>query len=90
MARNSTICSQCGHLGRPRQVAPGSLLVEIILWCCLLLPGLLYSLWRIGAKRPTCRHCGAIAATVPTDSPRGRQLVAEFHPATPPTGPAHR
>lgn len=87
MAKKPMICSQCGQTGRQKQVAPGSILIEIILWCCLFVPGLIYSIWRLTAKRPTCRHCGAIAAAVPIDSPRGKQLLAQLHPPEP--APAH-
>lgn len=76
-----SICAQCGSVGAPRKVAPGSFLVELALWICFILPGLIYSLWRVSSKRPTCRACGAIRTMVPLQSPRGRQLAAQFHGA---------
>ena len=69
------ICTQCGTVGNPKMVPPGSLLVEIGLWICFLVPGLIYSLWRVGSKRPTCRRCGAVNSLVPLDSPRGLELA---------------
>ena len=69
------ICAQCGSIGRPKKVPGGSLLVEVGLWFCFLVPGLIYSLWRVGSKRPTCRRCGAANSLVPLDSPRGLELA---------------
>ena len=73
-----SICVQCGSVGKPKKTARGSFLVEIGLWLLFLLPGLIYSLWRLSTKRPTCRTCGAGDSMVPLYSPRGRQLAAEF------------
>ena len=80
---NHPICSQCGQIGRQKRVAPGSILIELILWCCFFVPGLIYSIWRLSAKQPTCRHCGAIASAVPINSPRGKQLLAQLYPPDP-------
>lgn len=74
------ICTQCGTIDKPKKVPPGSLLVEIILWLCLLLPGLLYSIWRISAKRSTCPACGAINAMIPLNSPRAKQQLQAQQP----------
>lgn len=79
---NLSICGHCGSVGKPAKVAPGSILIELVLWLFLLVPGLIYSLWRVGSKRPTCRNCGASYSMVPVHSPRGRQLAAEFRADT--------
>ena len=39
------ICSTCGTVGKPKTVTRGSFFLEIILWLCLLLPGVLYTVW---------------------------------------------
>ena len=79
-----SICAHCGNTGKPRNTRGGSLLVEIALWIFLIVPGIIYSLWRIGTKRPACRACGAIGSMVPLYSPRGRALAAEFGTDTAP------
>lgn len=76
-----SICGQCGSVGKPKKTAGGSFIVELALWLCFIVPGLIYSLWRVSTKRPTCRSCGAIYTMVPLHTPRGRQLAAEFDPA---------
>ena len=71
------ICPNCGNIGRPKTVVKGSILIEIILWCFFLVPGIIYSLWRLTTKHSACRYCGA-PNLIPLDSPRGRGLAKEF------------
>lgn len=40
------ICPTCQYVGEPENIAKGSRKIEIVLWCCLVLPGLLYTMWR--------------------------------------------
>jgi len=58
-------------------VTKGSIWIEIVLWCMLLLPGLVYSLWRLTTRFDACRQCGQ-AGIVPISSPVGRRLLAEY------------
>jgi hypothetical protein len=72
------ICDRCGTIGRPKKERQGSFAVELVLWLLFCLPGLVYSVWRLSASFVSCRSCGG--AVIALDSPRGRQLVAYFHP----------
>ena len=76
MASKPLICAACGSTGIPKTDTPGSFLIEILLWCCFLIPGLIYSIWRFSARKPVCASCGG-ATLIPLDSPRGRQLRQE-------------
>ncbi len=71
------ICAQCGSTGSPKTQTRGNILIEIILWCCLLLPGLLYSIWRSGSKFKVCSECEGMEL-VPLKSPRGKKLLEEY------------
>jgi hypothetical protein len=71
------ICSSCGTVGTPKTVTKGSILIELFLWLCFLLPGFIYSLWRLTTKHKACRACGA-SSLVPLDSPMGKKLQNEF------------
>lgn len=51
-------CPNCGYTGLPQKVARGSGVIEVILWLCYLIPGLLYSVWRAGTKHYVCPKCG--------------------------------
>ena len=73
------ICSNCGHLGDEKQVTKGSLSIEIFLWLCFLIPGLIYSIWRLSSRYSACGRCHA-PNLVPVDSPRGLQLANQYHP----------
>lgn len=39
-------CASCDYIGDAAPLPKGSRSKEIALWCCLFLPGLLYTLWR--------------------------------------------
>lgn len=75
------VCATCGHLGKTTQVTRGSIWIEIILWCFFILPGVIYSLWRLTTRKQACTACHG-EALVPPDSPVGRKLLAE-HGAQP-------
>lgn len=71
------ICTRCGSIAEPRTHTPGSFFIEVLAWLMFLLPGLLYSMWRISARREVCPTCGA-EEIVPCDTPRGRRLAADL------------
>ena len=75
--RRQLICTECGQVGAPRTHTRGSILIEIVLWLCLLVPGLIYSLWRLTTRQQVCRACGG-PTLIPMDSPRGRQLLQQY------------
>ena len=71
------VCPHCGQSGKPATETPGSFVMEVVLWLLLLVPGIIYSFWRTTSKRrvcPACRQPGMI----PSDSPRGRQILDSF------------
>lgn len=70
------VCKDCGTTGHAQRVTRGSLLIEIVLWLCFLIPGLLYSLWRLSTRYSACRACGS-KNIVPLASPVGAKLAAE-------------
>jgi hypothetical protein len=71
----SVICSACGTRGESKTHTRGSFAIELILWLCFIIPGLIYSVWRLTSRRKVCRACGS-SDLVPVNSPRGRKLVA--------------
>lgn len=68
------VCDHCGTTGKSISKNRGSLLIEIILWCCFVLPGLIYSIWRRTSEAKLCRVCGH-PSLVPADSPLGTNLI---------------
>jgi hypothetical protein len=71
------VCASCGSLTKGKTVAPGSFGLELLLWLFLLLPGILYSAWRLTAKYRGCEFCGG-RELVPAATPRGRQLLEQY------------
>src|SRR4051812_29106904 len=68
MNASDVFCTSCGHLGATKTRTKGNLGIEIVLWLCLIVPGLVYSIWRMSSRTQVCASCGA-ATLVPADSP---------------------
>lgn len=71
------ICPNCGTIGTPATVTRGSILIEIVLWVCFIVPGIIYSVWRLTTRTKACAACGA-ENMVPLDSPKGKKLQSEY------------
>lgn len=69
------VCKDCGTVGETKTVARGSMGVEIVLWICFIVPGLIYSIWRLSSKHETCRACGS-ERLVPIATPAGQTMAA--------------
>lgn len=72
-AKGRQICPNCGTRGEPKTRTKGSTLLEVFLWLMLIVPGLIYSLWRITSRERVCPACGS--PMIPVDTPRGQQLI---------------
>jgi hypothetical protein len=70
------ICSSCGHVGSSKTAIKGNGLIELILWLCFLVPGIIYSVWRSSSRYKTCSVCGS-TNLVPLDTPIGRKMLAD-------------
>jgi hypothetical protein len=66
----------CGRVAAPVQHTPGSLAIEVVLWLCFLVPGLVYSLWRHSARHDVCASCGG-ASLLPPDAPVAQGFLAK-------------
>jgi hypothetical protein len=64
------ICTNCGYAGQPVYETPGSGLFAFILFLCLIVPGLLYQVWRTTHQRIVCPKCRK-QAMIPTSTPEG-------------------
>lgn len=59
MVYGARICPNCGWQGMPKKINRGSGLVAVALWLFFLLPGIIYSLWRLTARKiQLCPRCG--------------------------------
>lgn len=71
------VCPACGHLGSPVKMTKGSFFIEIFLWLFLIVPGIVYTLWRMTSKTEVCPKCKN-PGMIPLDSPMGRKLAGEM------------
>jgi hypothetical protein len=74
---DDVVCTRFGHVGQRDHGQDGSCLVELLLWLFFLLPGLIYTVWRLTTSGKSCAKCGA-DEIVPADSPRGRQVIEQL------------
>lgn len=65
-------CTTCGYEGKVKKQTPGSFLIEVIMWLAFLVPGIIYSLWRITNKYFVCAKCRN-KSVIPIDSPMALQ-----------------
>jgi len=72
------LCANCGYQGKPKLRVKGSFVIEVLLWLFFLLPGLIYSVWRLTTKQQVCPQCGN-ENMIPLDSPRAQQILAELN-----------
>ena len=72
----SMVCNSCETKGETTTVTKGSIFIEIVLWCCFLVPGIIYSIWRSTSKQKVCSACGA-TTLVPLNSPAGKRIISK-------------
>lgn len=75
--KNACICSNCGCIGKPKTVTRGSIFIEIVLWLAMLIPGFIYSIWRLTTRYKACPKCLA-DHPIPLNTPRGQKLLKEY------------
>lgn len=76
------VCERCATVAVPKTITKGAFLIELVLWCAFLVPGLVYSLWRLTTRYEGCPACGG--QMIPTYTRKGR---ASSHPAVLPWRP---
>ena len=78
MARKPTlpthVCIACGSQVRPRSITPGSMGMELLLWLFFLVPGLIYSIWRIASRYAGCPVCES-RNLVPIGTPAAQSIL---------------
>lgn len=77
-SEESLICTTCGaQTDTPHTKTRGSVVIEVVLWFALIIPGLLYSLWRQSTRQKVCPACGN-ATLIVANTPDGRKLAEQF------------
>lgn len=50
-------CPNCNYVGKAKRFIKGSMLIELTLWLCFIIPGLIYTIWRISSRYYGCPKC---------------------------------
>jgi len=52
------VCKKCAIVTRSRLLVQGSDVLEVVLWLCLIVPGIAYHIWRRDTAVRICSRCG--------------------------------
>lgn len=75
--KNLFICSNCGNVSKPEIAIKGSTLIELILWLCFIIPGIIYSVWRSSSRYQVCSKCDS-TNLIPIDSPMAKKIISDL------------
>lgn len=75
--KTTHVCTQCGSEIRAAKITPGSFGMELLLWLFFLVPGVIYSIWRIAARYTGCPVCDS-RNIVPLGTPMANRVLASF------------
>jgi hypothetical protein len=83
------VCPSCGHVGDTTTVTKGHFALEVVLWLCFLVPGIIYSVWRLTTRYEACPVCGN-PHLLPRSAPMAQKFLRENLPEklTPTAEPA--
>ena len=76
--RGTHICTYCGYRGYQVIITNGSFIVELCLWLCFIIPGLIYSFWRLASRDRVCPGCNRNTMVL-LSTPLGQKLQKEFY-----------
>ena len=68
------ICPNCGYKGKQKTFVRGSILIELVLWLAFIIPGLIYSIWRLTSKYKGCPKC-KYEFMMPISTPFAQKLI---------------
>ncbi len=72
MIKDLKICTVCNFIGKPKLKGSGG--VELLLWICYLVPGLIYHVWRHSDKGNKCPECDN-TAMIPVHTPKAQDII---------------
>ncbi len=75
MAKIEKYCPNCGTVAVPKRYMRGGFVTELLLWLFFLLPGIIYSVYRLTGKYDGCPQCAA-RNMIPLESPVARAARA--------------
>ena len=76
VAGQGMYCKKCGNVGPTKRIMKGSFAMELVLWLFFLLPGLIYSIWRLTTSGQGCSVCGS-DDVIPANAPLARKNTSQ-------------
>ena len=73
------VCTNCGHVGSTTTVTKGHFALEVVMWICFLVPGIIYSVWRLTTRQEACSVCGNVNL-LPKAAPMAQKFLRENPP----------
>ncbi len=73
--KKELLCTICGYQGKPKLKTKGSIGVELVLWLFLIVPGMIYFVWRHTNHYKCCPICGS-CNMIPLTSPRAQKMLS--------------
>lgn len=73
-AHDEQLCTQCGTVGKPRNMGFAHGAILVLLLGCGILPGLVY-IFLLSQRFPQCRICEAHQSVIPLDTPEARRIL---------------
>lgn len=77
MPPTDSICKDCGYIDTPKNTLRGSFAMAVFLWLFGIIPGFIYTIWRLTTAYKGCRKCGR-DSVIPLDSPEGLRLSEQY------------
>lgn len=72
------VCRNCGTRAKPKIVTRGSVWIELILWLAMIIPGVIYSIWRITTRDIACPECQR-NTMIGAHTPIGRMIARRYN-----------
>ena len=82
-------CPSCDSFTSGKKETRGHFALEVLLWLCFLLPGFIYSIWRLSSKHMTCSQCGA-SNLIAFNSPKAKKELGQDYETNLADFEAHR
>lgn len=71
---SDAVCTNCGYHGPATYASKGSCLLELVLWMLMIVPGIIYTVWRRTAVPVVCPRCGS-ARLIPDNTPEAARIL---------------
>jgi hypothetical protein len=70
------VCAHCGTQDHAKKYTRGSTSIELVLWLAGIVPGLIYSLWRLSSRTWSCPACGS-TQLLPPNTPMAKAIAKQ-------------